>query len=279
MEQNQISSTLQDPNHYTLCQAANVVDEVWEKVRHDATEILKTEEALVSLIDEIVLNQSCLGKAIAVRLSRKLAREDMGKEVLFPLIWSIFSADPAIVRSAAADMQAIYDRDAACSSPLEPLLFFKGFAAIQTYRIAHSLWNRNRRSLALYFQSISAEVFGVDIHPAARIGCGILMDHATSVVIGETAIVEDNVSILHEVTLGGTGKTTGDRHPIIRTGVMIGAGTKVIGRVEIGAHSKIGAGSVVLSNIAAKKTAVGVPAQVVGEVVAECPAEHMDQEI
>jgi len=246
MQADQISNTVQSSNNFILCQTAANLQEV--------------------------------GEAIAVRLSRKLAREDMGREELLPILKNIINNDPCIIKSAAADIVAICNRDAACSNYLEPLLFFKGFAAIQTYRISNSLWNSGRKTLALYFQSISAEVFGVDIHPAARIGCGILMDHGTSVVIGETAIVEDNVSILHEVTLGGTGKSTGDRHPIIRTGVMIGSGTKIIGRVEIGAHSKIGAGSVVLNDIPEKKTAVGVPAKIVGEIN-ECPAELMNQNI
>jgi serine O-acetyltransferase len=162
---------------------------------------------------------------------------------------------------------------------LQPLLFFKGFLAISTYRISHLLWQHERRALALYFQSLASEVFSVDIHPAARIGCGILLDHATSFVVGETAIIEDDVSILHEVTLGGTGKVSGDRHPIVRSGVLIGAGAKILGRVEIGECAKIGAGSVVLTDVPAHVTVAGVPAVIVGVAKEDAPALDMDQRI
>ena len=181
------------------------------------------------------------------------------------------------MRSAAEDIEAIHFRDPACDSPVEPLLFFKGFAAISTYRISHQLWKNGRRQLAYYFQSLASEVFGVDIHPAARIGCGIMLDHATSFVVGETAIIEDNVSILHEVTLGGTGKATGARHPVVRSGVLIGAGAKILGRVEIGEGAKIGAGSVVLNDVAARTTVAGVPAELVGQNDEENPAIGMNQ--
>ncbi len=278
MQADQNSNTNEGSAQYTLCQSQVNLSSTWQRVCEEAKKMADNEPALRALLEDVIFNSSCLEEAIAVRLSRKLAREDMTRHELEPLLKEILSSDKHIVESATSDMLAIVDRDAACVSVLEPLLFFKGFASMQTYRISHSLWNSGRRDLALYFQSIGSEVFGVDIHPAAQIGCGILMDHATSVVIGETAIVEDNVSIMHEVTLGGTGKVNGDRHPVVRTGVMIGAGTKILGRVEIGAYTKIGAGSVVLKDIASKKTAVGVPAVVVGEVH-DCPAELMDQEI
>ena len=176
-------------------------------------------------------------------------------------------------------MLAIYERDPACQSALEPLLFFKGLLAISTYRAAHHLWKNDRKPLALYFQSIASEAFAVDIHPGARIGCGIMLDHATSLVIGETAIVEDNVSIMHEVTLGGTGKETGDRHPIVRSGVLIGAGAKLLGRIEIGACAKIGAGSVVLEDVSSRMTVAGVPAEEVGAAASVSPATDMDQSL
>jgi len=182
-----------------------------------------------------------------------------------------------VAKNAVRDMLAINERDPACQTPLEPFLFFKGFQAITTYRAAHFLWNQGRRALALYFQSICNEAFGTDIHPASRIGCGILLDHATGLVIGETAIVEDNVSILHEVTLGGTGKDQGDRHPIVRSGVLIGAGAKLLGRIEIGECAKIGAGSVVLENVAPRNTVAGVPAVVVGQATQNSPAMDMNQ--
>jgi serine O-acetyltransferase len=196
-----------------------------------------------------------------------------------PLLTGVFEAHPAIVHAAARDLLAMFERDPACFSPLEPLLFFKGFLALTTYRVSHQLWLDHRRWLALYFQSVTSEVFAVDIHPAARIGCGLLLDHATSFVVGETAIIEDDVSIMHEVTLGGTGKHTGDRHPIIRSGVLIGAGAKIIGRVEIGSGAKVGAGSVVLTDVEPRKTVAGVPAVVVGVASEENPASEMNQSL
>jgi len=261
---------------HNLCKITNVsTEEVWMQVRDHAQEIADSEPQLTALLYDVVLNRACLGEALAARLSRKLSREEMNSEELTPLLVDIFVNQPLVTQSAAADMMAIFERDAACNSPLEPMLFFKGFMAISTYRVAHHLWNNDRKSLALYFQSICSEVFGVDIHPAARIGCGLLLDHATSVVIGETAIVEDNVSILHEVTLGGTGKVSGDRHPIVRSGVLIGAGSKILGRVEIGRCAKVGAGSVVLTDVPEHVTVAGVPAKVRGK--ANTPAMDMNQ--
>ena len=213
------------------------------------------------------------------RLARRLSREDMPRSQMEPLLTDVFKANPGAVEQAACDMVAMHERDPACFSLLEPLLFFKGFLALSTYRVAHQLWQDDRRWMALYLQSLASEAFAVDIHPAARIGCGILLDHATSFVVGETAILEDNVSILHEVTLGGTGKESGDRHPIVRSGVLLGAGSKVLGRVEIGTGAKIGAGSVVLSDVEAHTTVAGVPAIVVGESQEENPAIEMNQNL
>jgi serine O-acetyltransferase len=203
----------------------------------------------------------------------------MPRVVMEPLLTGVFEEQPHIVHSASRDLLAMFERDPACFSPLEPLLFFKGFLALTTYRVSHQLWQDGRRWLALYFQSVASEAFSVDIHPAARIGCGILLDHATSFVVGETAIIEDDVSILHEVTLGGTGKATGDRHPIIRSGVLLGAGAKILGRVEIGAGAKVGAGSVVLNDVPPHKTVAGVPAIVVGVTSGEMPAIEMNQSL
>jgi serine O-acetyltransferase len=245
------------------------------QVRDHAQEIADSEPQLTALLYDVVLNRACLGEALAARLSRKLSREEMNRDELTPLLVDIFVNQPRVTQSAAADMMAIFERDAACKSPLEPMIFFKGFMAISTYRVAHHLWHNDRKPLALYFQSICSEVFGVDIHPAARIGCGLLLDHATSVVIGETAIVEDNVSILHEVTLGGTGKVSGDRHPVVRSGVLIGAGSKILGRVEIGRCAKVGAGSVVLTDVPEHVTVAGVPAKIRGK--ANTPAMDMNQ--
>lgn len=263
-----------------LCQTQRIdIEEVWNTVRTEAERVSQSEPQLKKLLADVVLNRSSLGEALAARLARKLAREDMGRDELMPLLSVLFETHPEITASAAADMMAIYERDAACHSPLEPMLFFKGFMAITTYRVGHQLWKNGRHALALYFQSLASEVFAVDIHPAARIGCGLLLDHATSLVIGETAIVEDNVSILHEVTLGGTGKVEGDRHPIVRSGVLIGAGAKILGRVEIGRCAKIGAGSVVLEDVAPHVTVAGVPAVMVGEAREVSPALEMNQSL
>jgi len=265
---------------HKLCHASHVdTKQSWDTIKQQAEKLSKEEPQLHSLLSDVVLKHECLNTALAARLAKRLAREDMTRDELTPLLKDIFIADEKITASATADMHAIFDRDPACHSLLEPMLFLKGFLAITTYRISHHLWNNNRRALALYFQSISSDVFDVDIHPAARLGCGIMLDHATSVVMGETTIVEDDVSILHEVTLGGTGKQEGDRHPIVRSGVLIGAGAKILGRVEIGAGAKVGAGSVVLSDVPAHTTVAGVPAIIVGQSSEENPAQEMNQNL
>lgn len=261
-----------------LCQSGkDEIESVWSVIREDAARVAACEPQLRHLLEEVVLEPASLGAALAVRLSRKLAREDMTRAELEPLLEGIFDRDDPLVGRVASDLRAIVDRDPACDSPLQPLLFFKGFMSISTYRVAHHLWTHGRKELALYFQSLASEVFAVDIHPAAKIGCGILLDHATSFVVGETAIIEDNVSILHEVTLGGTGKETGDRHPIVRSGVLLGAGAKILGRVEIGEGAKVGAGSVVLIDVPPHTTVAGVPAVIVGLSREEAPALEMDQ--
>lgn len=278
MKHNQEESASAKVNRFCGGRAIDT-DALWQLIRGEAELIRLHEPQMRGLLDDVVLDRENLGDALAARLARKLAREDMKREELAPLLAGLFAQYPALVCSAAKDLIAIHERDAACDSPLQPLLFFKGFLAISTYRISHLLWQHERRSLALYFQSLASEVFSVDIHPAARIGCGILLDHATSFVVGETAIIEDDVSILHEVTLGGTGKVSGDRHPIVRSGVLIGAGAKILGRVEIGECAKIGAGSVVLTNVPAHVTVAGVPAVIVGVAKEDAPALDMDQRI
>ena len=263
-----------------LCrgEAANL-ENLWAKLRSEAERLCVEEPELRHLVDDVVLSRGSFAEALAARLGRRLAREDMPRTMLEPLFLEIFSGNERIVHACGRDLLAMFERDPACFSPLEPLLFFKGFMALGTYRVSHRLWRDERRWLALYLQSISSEVFSTDIHPAARIGCGILLDHATSFVVGETAIIEDDVSILHEVTLGGTGKDTGDRHPIIRTGVLIGAGAKILGRVEIGTHAKVGAGSVVLNDVPPHTTVAGVPAVIVGEAKEHNPAMEMNQNL
>ena len=263
-----------------LCQSNRTdTSGIWDWVREEAERVAVDEPQLRPLLQDVVMSQTCLGASLGVRLARKLAREDMTREELAPLLAGILRGEDKLVDSVARDLRAIVERDPACRSPLEPLLFFKGFMAISTYRVSHHLWTHGRRELALYFQSLASEVFAVDIHPAARIGCGILLDHATSFVVGETAIIEDNVSILHEVTLGGTGKESGDRHPIVRSGVLLGAGAKILGRVEIGEGAKVGAGSVVLNDVAPHSTVAGVPAVVVGVSKEDAPALEMDQRL
>jgi len=263
-----------------LCrgEAANL-ENLWAKLRSEAERLCAEEPELRHLVDDVVLSRGSFAEALAARLGRRLAREDMPRAMLEPLFVEILSGDERIAHACGRDLLAMFERDPACFSPLEPLLFFKGFMALGTYRISHKLWRDGRRWLALYLQSISSEVFSTDIHPAARIGCGILLDHATSFVVGETAIIEDDVSILHEVTLGGTGKDTGDRHPIIRSGVLIGAGSKILGRVEIGTHAKVGAGSVVLNDVPPHTTVAGVPAVIVGEAKEHNPALEMSQRL
>lgn len=267
-------------NPAKLCahKSANI-DGVWATVRSEAARVRAEEPTLANLVDDVILSRDSLAAALGARLARRLAREDMVRERMEPLLCGVFEKHPLMVHSAARDLVAMFERDPACFSLLEPLLFFKGYLALTTYRVAHQLWHDDRRWLALYLQSISSEVFAVDIHPAARIGCGILLDHATSFVVGETAIIEDDVSILHEVTLGGTGKDTGERHPIIRSGVLIGAGAKILGRVEIGTGAKVGAGSVVLADVPPHKTVAGVPAVVVGESREANPAIEMNQKL
>jgi serine O-acetyltransferase len=255
------------------------VNDLWESLRSEAAVILKCEPHLAPLLEDVILSRGSMGEALGARLSRRLAREDMPRQSMEPMLAEVFEKYPLTVCAASRDLLAMYERDPACFSPLEPLLFFKGFLALTTYRVAHQLWLDGRRWLALYLQSLASEVFAVDIHPAACIGSGILLDHATSFVVGETAIIEDDVSILHEVTLGGTGKQTGARHPIVRSGVLIGAGAKILGRVEIGTGAKVGAGSVVLNDVPPHKTVAGVPAVVVGQSREENPAIEMNQRL
>jgi len=266
-------------NTFNLCGGSIDVANVWHTLCAEARRVVVEEPLLGALVEDVILSRSSLAAALGARLSRRLARTDMPRQCMEPLFTGVFEAHPLLVRSVARDLVAMYERDPACFSPLEPMLFFKGFLALSTYRISHQLWHDQRRWLALYLQSIASESFAVDIHPAARIGCGILLDHATSFVVGETAIIEDDVSILHEVTLGGTGKATGDRHPIVRSGVLLGAGAKILGRVIIGTGAKVGAGSVVLSDVPPYTTVAGVPAVVVGELGEENAAAEMNQHL
>ena len=275
-----IQSQPASKNTVNLCRGGGIdVASVWQTLRIEAARILEEEPLLGPLVDDVILSRGTLAAALGARLGRRLARTDMPRPCMEPLFSGVFERHPLLVRSVARDLVAMYERDPACFSPLEPVLFFKGFLALSTYRVSHQLWQDGRRCLALYLQSIASESFAVDIHPAARIGCGILLDHATSFVVGETAIIEDDVSILHEVTLGGTGKETGDRHPIVRSGVLLGAGAKILGRVVIGTGAKVGAGSVVLTDVPPHTTVAGVPAVIVGELGDENAAAEMNQQL
>lgn len=262
----------------TAHQAADL-DPLWQTIRDEVATAVRGEPVLASFLHVTVLNHRSLDAALAFQLAAKLESPILQAMIIRELIEEAMGSSAAIGAAVRADIQAVRDRDPAATHYSRALLYFKGFHGLQTQRIAHWLWLQGRTDLALYLQSRASEVFGVDIHPAARIGRGIMIDHATSAVIGETAVVEDNVSILHEVTLGGTGKATGDRHPKVRHGVLIGAGAKILGNVEIGACAKIGAGSVVLEDVPAHCTVAGVPAVVVGCPDEDEPATAMDHRL
>ena len=255
------------------------VDPVWNRVRDEAYAAVQAEPLLGGLIHSSLLHHATLERALAYRFSMKLASREMSEQILREIADEAYTSDPDLGQIARADLTAVFDRDPACLRYLQPILFFKGYQAMQAYRVGHWLWQQGRRDLAYFVQMRVSEAFGVDIHPAARIGRGIMIDHAHSIVIGETAVVGDNVSMLHSVTLGGTGKEDGDRHPKIGNGVLIGAGAKVLGNITIGHCSRIAAGSVVLQDVPPCKTVAGVPARVVGEAGCDQPSVSMDQVI
>jgi serine O-acetyltransferase len=254
-------------------------DPVWAAMRTEAANAARREPVMAELMRQNVLNCLSFEDAVSHRIARKLGHHALSEPFLYDLFIETLAKDPQICADARTDIAAIVERDPACPGYLSPFLYFKGFQTLTSYRIAHRLWLDGRVDIALYMQSIVSQVFAVDIHPAARIGKGIMLDHATSIVIGETAVVEDGVSMLHEVTLGGTGKEKGDRHPKVRRNVLIGAGTKILGNIEIGEGARIGAGSVVLDNIPAHATAVGVPARVIGREKDDDPAATMNHYI
>ncbi len=254
-----------------------ITDPVWTALRVEAWSEVDREPSLRRLLLEAILDQSSLEVALSQLLAAKLSNPWASADGLQSTLLEIFSGNPEILAAMRQDLAAIRERDPVAGGVLRPFLFFKGFHALQAYRVTHGLWQQGRELLAVQLQNRISEVFGVDIHPAARIGAGVMMDHATSIVIGETSVIEDNVSILHEVTLGGTGKETGDRHPKVRHGVLIGAGAKLLGNIEIGADSKIGAGSVVLDSVPPQCTVAGVPARIVGRASGHIPALEMDQ--
>jgi serine O-acetyltransferase len=237
---------------------------VWGTLCAEALVMLRQEPALSRMVNSTVFAHGCFAEALADRLVGRLASPELDQATLYDLMAGVLDSDPGIAEAAGTDLTAIRDRDPATQDLLGPFLNYKGFHALQAHRVTNWLWRHGRTYLALHLQSRVSEVFAIDIHPAATMGRGILLDHGTSLVIGETAVVEDDVSILQEVTLGGTGKECGDRHPKVRRGVLIGAGAKILGNIEIGEGAKIGAGSVVLDSVEPYTTVAGVPARPVG---------------
>jgi serine O-acetyltransferase len=254
-------------------------DPLWSVLRKEIGEMALAEPMLAGYLHATVLIHGSLEDSLSFLLAGKLATEYLTSMSLRETIDLAFHDSCEIREAIRRDLTAVVERDPAAHGTAEPFLNFKGFHALEAYRVAHYLWRGERKPFALYFQSRVSEAFGVDIHPAARIGKGVFIDHATSIVIGETAVVGDSVSLLHEVTLGGTGNETGDRHPKVGNGVLIGAGAKILGNIRIGDGAKVGAGSVVLSDVPPHTTVAGVPAKVVGKPKTEAPALEMDQGI
>lgn len=253
------------------------LDPVWDRIRVEAKEIVDNEPLLGGMVHSCILHHERLEHALAYRMSMKLASGEMSEQILREIADEAYSSDPYLAEAARADIVAVSERDPACHRFVQPLLYFKGFQAIQAYRVGHWLWKEGHKDMSYMLQMRISETFGIDIHPAAKIGKGLMIDHAHSIVIGETAVVGDNVSMLHAVTLGGTGKEEEDRHPKIGDGVLIGAGAKVLGNITIGCCSRIAAGSVVLRDIPPSSTVAGVPAKVVGKAGCDQPALEMNQ--
>lgn len=264
------------------CQEAELLadpKEIWQTVRTEASAITNSEPALAKFVEETVLQHETLLDAVINRVARRLRHRDLDRDIVINAFRDVAERNEALLDWIAKDMQAVRDRDPACQRYIEPLLYFKGFHALITHRFAHAVWNSGRNDFAYFLQSQSSKIFSTDIHPAARFGSGIMLDHASGLVVGETAVVGDNCSMLHGVTLGGSGKATGDRHPKIGAGVLIGAGAKVLGNIHVGNCCLIAAGSVVLTDVPPKKTVAGVPAKIVGSIGTSEPAVTMDQNI
>jgi serine O-acetyltransferase len=252
------------------------VDPVWDQIAREAQDAVEQQPLMGGLIHACILHHKCLEKALSYRISAKLCSNEMSMTILREIVDDAYASDPDIVEAARADLMAVFDRDPACHRLLQPILYFKGYQAVQAYRVSHWLIKQGQFDLAYFFQMRTSEIFGIDIHPCAKIGKGIMIDHAHSIVIGETAVVGDNVSMLHSVTLGGTGKEEEDRHPKIGNGVLIGAGAKVLGNIVVGNCSRIAAGSVVLQEVPPCKTVAGIPAKIVGEAGCDQPSVSMD---
>ncbi|MCY4214693.1 MAG: serine O-acetyltransferase [Gammaproteobacteria bacterium] len=273
MNQNHVEALASDTP-----EAVRTPADLWPVLRREARAKASEEPILGSYFHATVLNHHSFGAALSFRLASKLDNPMLPTMLIRDVIQEAIENDPGILQSAANDMMATFHRDPACEDPLTPFLFFKGFHALQAHRIAHWLWRQGRRTLAHFFQNQISVTLSVDLHPAARFGAGIMLDHATGLVAGETAVVGDDVSILHAVTLGGTGKESGDRHPKIGRGVLLAAGCKIIGNIKVGTGAKVGAGSVVLEDVPDHVTVAGIPAKIVGETQG-LPAHAMDQRL
>lgn len=265
----------------TSPQQSNVVamskDQTWSRMRVEAASAAAAEPVLASFLHATILNHETFEVALSYRLAQKLSDAEMNAMLWREVCAEAYKSEPAIVDAALQDLRAVFNRDPACHEYMQPFLYFKGYLSLQAQRVANWLWRHDRQSLALYLQSRMSELFGVDIHPAVSFGKGVFIDHATGIVIGETALVEDDVSILQNVTLGGTGKESGDRHPKIRRGALISVGAKVLGNIEVGEGAKVAAGSVVLKSVEPHCTVAGVPAKPVGSCAESRPSETMDQ--
>ncbi|HZZ36307.1 MAG TPA: serine O-acetyltransferase [Caulobacteraceae bacterium] len=249
---------------------------VWAALRNEAQHVAKSEPSLASLVNAVILRHPDLSRALSYQLARKLGDQELRAMSLREVADEAYESDPHIVEAAEADLRAVFERDPACKGYVQPFLYFKGFLALQTHRVSHWLWTEGREALAFYLQSRMSELFQVDIHPAAVVGKGAFFDHGTGIVIGETAVLGDDVSMLHGVTLGGTGADRGDRHPKIGKGVLLGAGAKVLGNISVGDFAKVASGSVVLKDVPAHCTAAGVPARLVNCPTCEEPSKTMD---
>jgi len=257
----------------------STVDPIWTALRQQAEAMGAREPTLAGFVHAAILQHERLEQALSYHLARKLGGEDLSPLAIREMFDDAMAAEPELGAALRADLSAVFERDPACHSYVDAFLFYKGFHALESFRISHWLWTNNRQAMALFLQSRISQLFAVDIHPAAKIGRGIMLDHATGIVIGETAVVEDDVSIMQDVTLGGTGKESGDRHPKIRRGVLLSLGAKILGNIEIGEYSRVGAGSVVLKAVPPHCTAVGVPAKLVNCDCGERPSHQMDHYI
>ncbi len=271
--------TVDAPLRRRSSQPVTAVDPLWQELRAEAEQVSAAEPRLSNLIWSNILSRFSPEEAVGYRVCSRLASGDLPGDIIRDLFERAMAADPSLGFAIRQDLRAVRERDAACERFLEPVLWFKGFHALQAHRLTHWAWRQGRRDLALLLQSRASEVFQTDIHPAARLGAGLFLDHATGLVVGETAVIEDDVSMLQSVTLGGTGNERGDRHPKIRRGVLIGAGAKILGNIEVGAGARVAAGSVVLQNVPAGVTVAGVPARIVGSAGGLEPGRDMDQRL